>query len=97
MQFIIFATAHVFVHNSLSLIDIYLRQDLRFLHFLLWRRSDKLSAKLDNEFDINLKLSTNFSLYLIVLSLSSSFLTGTEKVIPNWPSNYFASTFIINF
>ena len=35
----------------------------------------------DNETDINLKLSINFSLYVAVLPLSSSFLIGTEKVI----------------
>ena len=43
--------------------------------------SDKLSTRLDNEVDINLKLSINFSLYMIVLLLSSSFLIGTEKVM----------------
>ena len=37
--------------------------------------------RLDSEVDINLKLSINFSLYVIVLPLSSSFLIGTEKVI----------------
>ena len=42
---------------------------------------DKLSRRLDNEVDINLKLSINFSLYMVVLSLSSSFLIGTEKVL----------------
>ena len=43
--------------------------------------SDKLSARLDSEVDINLKLSINFSLHVIILLLSSSFLIGTEKVI----------------
>ena len=38
-------------------------------------------TRFDNETDINLKLSINFSLYVIVLPLSSSFLTGTEKEI----------------
>ena len=56
--------------------------------------------KFDNEVDINLKLSRNFSLYLIVLLLSSSFLIGTEKVIyfsvfspkhSNQPLNSFAN------
>ena len=42
--------------------------------------SDKLSTSFGNEADINLKLSINFSLYVIVLPLSS-FLIGTEKVI----------------
>ena len=37
---------------------------------------------LDSEVEIILKLSINFSLYVIVLLLSSSsFLIGTEKVI----------------
>ena len=35
----------------------------------------------DNEVGINLKLSINLSLYVIVLPLSHSFLIGTEKVI----------------
>ena len=43
--------------------------------------SDKLSVRSDNEVDINLQLSINFSLHIIVLSLSSLFLIGTEKVI----------------
>ena len=67
--------------NLLSPIDIYSRPDLHFLHFLLRRPSNKLSARLDNELDINLKLSINFNLYVIVLPLSSSLLIGTEKVI----------------
>ena len=37
--------------------------------------------RLDSEVDINLKLSINFSLYEIVLLLSSSFLIATEKVM----------------
>ena len=43
--------------------------------------SDKLLTRLDNEADINLKLSINFNLYVIVLPLSSALLSGTEKVI----------------
>ena len=43
--------------------------------------SGKLSARLDNLLGINLKLSINFILCVIVLPLSSSFLTGTEKVL----------------
>ena len=43
--------------------------------------SDKLSARLHSESVINLKLSINFSLYVITLLLSSSFLIGTEKVM----------------
>ena len=41
---------------------------------------DKYLTSFDSEVDINLKLSINFSLYVIVLPLSSSFLIGTEKV-----------------
>ena len=55
--------------NSLSLIDMYSRQDFHFLHFLLRNASDKLSARFDNGLDINLKLSINFNLYAIVLPL----------------------------
>ena len=49
-------------------------------------------------------MSINFVSYLIDLPLSSSFLTGIEKVIyfsvfspehSNWPANYFAKFFII--
>ena len=40
-----------------------------------------LSTGFYNEVDINLKLSINFSLYVIVLPLPSSFLVGTEKVL----------------
>ena len=36
---------------------------------------------LDSEVDINLKVSINFTLYVIVLLLSSSFLIDIEKVI----------------
>ena len=43
--------------------------------------SDKLSTRVDIELDINLKLSINFILYVIVLPLSSSFLIGTEKAM----------------
>ena len=43
--------------------------------------SDKLLTRLDSEADINLKLSINFNLYVIVLPLSSSLLIGTKKVI----------------
>ena len=68
--------------------------------------SDKLSTRLDNEVDINLKLSINFNLYVIVLPLSSSLLIGTEKVIyfsvfspkhSSWPWNYFASLLIMKW
>ena len=58
----------------------------------------KLSTRLDNGLDTNLKPSVNFILYVIDLQLSSSFLTGTEKVIYfsvfspkhlNCPSNHY--------
>ena len=45
--------------------------------------SDKLSTRFDNLLGINLQLSINFILHVIVLplSLSRSFLIGTEKLI----------------
>ena len=76
------------------------------MHLLHWNPSDKLLTRLDSEVDINLKLSINFSLYVIVLLLSSPFLIGTEKAIyfsvsspehSNWPSNYFANCLIIKW
>ena len=53
---------------------------LQSLHSLLLI-SDKLSTRLDHEANINLKLSINFSLCVVVLPLSSAFLTGIEKLI----------------
>ena len=51
------------------------------LHSSLLKISDVLSTGFDNEPFINLKLSTNLSLYVIVflssLSLITSFLIGT--------------------
>ena len=52
-----------------------------FIFILLWSLSDKYLTSFDNEVDVNLNLSINFSLYVTVLPLSSSFLIGTEKVI----------------
>ena len=58
----------------------------------------------DNLLDINLKLSKDVTLYVIVLPLSSSFLTGTEKAIDfpvfspkhsNLSSNHLAISLII--
>ena len=43
--------------------------------------SDKLSTRSDNLLCMNLQLSLNFILYVIVLPLSCTFLTGTERVI----------------
>ena len=60
---------------------IYSRQDLQSLHLLLWSILARLSAILDSELEVNLKLSINFSFYVIVLSFSSSFFIGTEKVM----------------
>ena len=48
------------------------------LHSILSTIPDMLS---DNEADINLKLSINLSLRVIVLPSSHFFLIGTEKVI----------------
>ena len=50
------------------------------LHSTLEKIPDKLSTRSDNEADVNLKLSINLSLYVIVLPLLH-FLIGTEKVI----------------
>ena len=66
--------------------------------------SDKLLTRPDDELDANLGLSINFSLYVIAMSLLSSLLIGTQKVISfsvfsprhsNLPSNYFSSSLII--
>ena len=45
--------------------------------------SDKLSTRSDNLLRINLQVSINFHLYVIALSLSlsCSFLNGTERLI----------------
>ena len=52
------------------------------LHFVfLLLISDKLSTRFDNESCIDLQLSINFNLYIVVLPLSCSFLIGAEKVI----------------
>ena len=65
---------------------------------------DKLWTRLDNEVDVNLWLSINLSLCVIVLPLSSYFLIGTENVIyfsvfspmqSNWPSNSSANCLIM--
>ena len=51
------------------------------LHSILLKISDILSTSSDNEVDINLKLSINLSLRVIVLPSSHYFLIGTEKVM----------------
>ena len=84
-----------------SSIDIYSRQDLYFIYFLLWHPLDKLLIRLDNELDINLKLSINFNLYKIVLPLPS-FTISTEHVIyfsvfSNNHSNSFVHSLIIKW
>ena len=43
--------------------------------------SYKLSTRFDKELCMNLQLSINFSLYVVVLPLPCSFLIGAEKVI----------------
>ena len=48
---------------------------------ILLKTPDVLSTRFDNESGMNLKLSINLSLYVIVLLLPHSFLIGTEKVI----------------
>ena len=54
------------------------------LHSILLKIPDKLSTRSDNEADMNLKLSINISLFVIVLP-SLDFLIGTEKVIYTFP------------
>ena len=48
---------------------------------MLCTPSDKLSTRLDDDLEINLKLSINFSLYIINLPSSPSFSIGTLNVI----------------
>ena len=86
--------SHIFyICNLLFLNSIKLYSDLIFLfsihalHSFL-QNSDKLSTRSDNLPTINLKLSINFSLHVIVLPLSSSFLIGTEK--------YFCLNFLLS-
>ena len=43
--------------------------------------SDKLSTRSDNLLDMNLQVSINFILCVVVLPLSCSFLIGTKKLI----------------
>ena len=66
--------------------------------------TDKLLTRLDSKLDINLKLSINSSLYIVVLPLSCSFLIGTDKVIyfsvlsskhSKLPSSSFANSLIM--
>ena len=65
---------------------------------------DKLSTKVDKDVDINLKLSMNFILEIIVLSSLDYFLIGTENVMyfslfsskhSKSPSNSSANPFMI--
>ena len=63
---------------------------MRDLHSILLKIPDVVSTRFDNESGINLKLSINLSLYVIILLLSHSFLICTEKtkniffhIIPN--------------
>ena len=73
--------------------------------FIYASHSDKLLTRFDNKLDINLKLSINFILYVVVLPLSSCFLIGTEKVIyfsvffpkhSNFPFSFSANSLILN-
>ena len=91
------------LNNNSFLVDIDSRQDLQSVHLSLRGPLKRLSTRLDNELDINLKLSINLILYVIILSVSS-FLLGAEKVTyfsvfcpstPNCPLNSSASSLII--
>ena len=53
--------------NALSLVNMYSKQDLQFLHLLLWSPSERLTTRVDDELYINLWLAINFILYVIVL------------------------------
>ena len=64
-----------------SSMTLYSRQELQFMHLILWSPWKRLSTRLDNELDINLKLSINFMLYEIVFPFSSYFFIGTEEVL----------------
>ena len=54
---------------------------MHYLHSILLKIPDMLSTSSDNEVGINLKLSINLSLYVIILLSSHCFLICTEKVI----------------
>ena len=77
-----FSTFFAIIKNFAILSSLNSHSGFQFLslHFLLYIL-DILATGFYNEGDINLKLSINFSLYIIVLSLPSSFLVGTEKVL----------------
>ena len=64
-----------FLHSSHLLFSMY------DLHSILLKFPDMLSTSFYNEVSINLKLSINFSLYVLVLPSSHFFLIGTEKVV----------------
>ena len=65
----------IFVHFSHLLFSVH------DLHSILLKFPDMLSTSSDMEAAINLKLSTNLSLCVIVLTSSHIFLIGIEKVI----------------
>ena len=60
---------------------MYSRQVLQSVSLSLRSPAVRLSTRLDAEFDITLKLSINFNLYMLVLPFSSSLFIGTEEVI----------------
>ena len=87
-----------------DIVDLMLSINLFSGSFLLI--TDKLLTRLDSELDINLKLSINSSLYIVVLPLSCSFLIGTDKVIyfsvfssklSKLPLNSFANSLIMKW
>ena len=92
------------IMNDLSIIFIYSRQDLQHLHVLLLRSSAILSARLDSEPEINLKLSINFISYVANLLFFNSFCISTEKFMYfflfcfrdlNYPITSFINSFMI--
>ena len=56
--------------NNSSLVDIYSRQALQSVHLSMRSPSERLLRRLDNELGINLMLSINLILYVIVLLFS---------------------------
>ena len=69
------------MNNSSSSVDLYSRSDLQSLHLILWSSPERPSTKFDIKLNRNLKLSKNYIFYLIDLTLSSSFLIVTKKVM----------------
>ena len=66
--------------NNLSTVDMYSRQDLQFVHLPIRSPSARLSTRLDNELDINLKLPINPILFVIFLLFQVLHLLVLKKL-----------------